>query len=172
MFGSSLKTLVVFALMLLGWVCPGLADVKQGMDAAGRYFDDLQGPDTLESFKARRDLNARQVREAIFQTHRVLRDDPSDLAKAVVERKIKIVRENRFLETELGKGVEILYRKAMEQCLQKQLSACEKNLLEVEMFYPNYKETRDYLNRLKVRDSAKTTSQPVKFVQVSQGDRK
>ncbi|MCB9757469.1 MAG: hypothetical protein H6753_03485 [Candidatus Omnitrophica bacterium] len=150
MFNYCLKVLIVSFITFLGFICPAFAVVRQQMDASAQYFDDLQDQDTLESYKVKHDFNTQRIREKILQTRLKLKRDRSDLAKAVIERKVRIVREREFLVNEFEKGVDRLYQKAVEAFEHKQYLICQKDLAEVEKLLPNYLDTRQYLEKLSV----------------------
>lgn len=150
MFNYCLKVLIVFFVTLLGFICPAFAVVRQQMDASAQYFDDLKEQDTMKSYKIKRDLNTQRIRETIIRTRLKLRSDQSDLAKAVIDRKVVIVREREFLVGEFEKGVDILYQKAVEFYVNKQFLVSQKDFLEVEKLFPDYRDTRYYLEKLSV----------------------
>ena len=148
MFNYCLKVLFVFFVTVLGSICPAFAVVRQQMDASARYFDDLQEQDTLDGYKIKRDLRTQQIREQILKTRLRLGNNRSDLAKAVLERKVMIAREREFLVGEFEKGVASLYQKALEAYAHKQFLVSQKDFMEVEKLFPDYQETRLYLKKL------------------------
>ncbi len=148
MFNYCAKALLVFVITLLSWICPAFAAVRQVMDTSAQYFDDIQPSDTLASLKARRDLNTQRLRQEILQNYPNLKNNETDFAKALIERKIRIARERVFLNRELQKGVEDLYRDAVEKYAQKKFSASQKDFVHIQGLCANYKETRNYLQKL------------------------
>ncbi len=170
MFNYCLKILLVSFITLLGFICPAFAVVRQKMDASAQYFDDLQEQDTLESYKIRRDLNKRRIREKIVETHLKLKHDRSDLAKAVLERKVMIVREREFLVSEFEKGVDTLYQKAVEAYVHKQFLVSQKDFTEVEKLFPSYRDTRQYLEKLSVSHLSVSKSDSESSVKIHRVD--
>jgi hypothetical protein len=170
MFNYCLKMLLVFFITLLGFICPAFAVVRQQMDASAQYFDDLQEQDTSESYKIRRDLNTQRIREKIAETHFKLKHDRSDLAKAVFERKVMIVREREFLLSEFEKGVDTLYQKAVEAYANKQFLVSQRNFTEVEKLFPSYRDTRQYLEKLSVAHRSVSKSERESSVKIHRVD--
>ncbi len=166
MLNYFLKVLLVLFVSLLGFICPVFAKVSKQMQVSAQYFDDLQPQDTIESFKARYDLNTRHLHEQAYQHLPLSRNKQTDLAKAVVKRKVMIIRERQFLNAEFQKGIENLYQNAVVQYTQKQFSASQKGFEEIERLSADYKQTRNYLEKLK----GATFS--LSFSQSTQGGRK
>ncbi len=128
---------------------------------------DLQSQDTFESFKSRRALKNSQLRQQIAQTQPIFSNVKTDLGKAVVDRKVMIARQQEFLTNELHKGVDKLYQKAVKEYDQKKFAASQRDFAEVERLVANFRETRDYLEKLKAFIAAR------KDLQVNvQGDKK
>ncbi len=149
MFSHMLKIFFVccFACVIFSPLALG-ADGEQ-IKISSEALHDLQSQDTLESFKTRRDLKNERLRQQILQAQPMFRNGTTNLAKAVVDRKVMIARQQEFLSDELHKGVDKLYQKAVKEYEQKQFAASQRDFAEVERLIPNFRETRDYLEKLK-----------------------
>ncbi len=161
MLNYFLKILLVSFVSFLGLISPAFAKVSRQIQSSAEYFDDLQLQDTRESFKARRDLNIVHLHEQIFQKQPSLRNMQTDLAKAVVKRKVMIIQEREFLSTEFQKGIENLYQNAVVRYTQKNFSASQKDFEEIERLVGDYKQTRNYLEKLKGMTSGLLPSQNI-----------
>lgn len=166
MLNRSLKFLNVFFVMGLGLVGPVFAGPAVETVSLQQYFVDLQPGDTSESFKARRDLNLKRLREQILQSQPLQKNRQTPLAKAVVDRKIMIIQEREFLDNELYRGVASLYQKAVLKFDQQRFSACQKDFETIETLWPDYKQTRVYLQKLKVMTAS------LSLKENAQGDKK
>ncbi len=98
--------------------------------------------------KEDRDADTRRIFKEVLTEHPEYKEDHTGLADAVMERKIKIVREREFLQTEFDRGVEKLYQKALANYGNKALKASKDDFVEVEKLAPNYKSVRKYLKLL------------------------
>jgi len=97
--------------------------------------------------KEQRGEETRRIRKDILERHPEYKRNPAGLADAVIERKIKIARERRFLKTEFDKGVGKLYDRAVSYYHAKDFNASKKDFEEVEKLSPDYKKTREYLKK-------------------------
>lgn len=130
-------------------VCFSKPALGAGTPQVQANLQDLQSQDTFESFKTRRALKNTQLRQQIVQAQPIFSNVKTDLGKAVVERKVMIARQQEFLADELHKGVDKLYQKAVKEYDQKQFVASQRDFTEVERLIANFRETRDYLEKLK-----------------------
>ena len=142
------KALLVVAISALAPVSTVFAEVKKQIKAAGRYYDDISGEVSFQEIKRQRDAETIRIREEIFTIRPALKSDREDMAKKVLDRKIKIVREKRFLDSEFEEGVDRLYKKGVTRFGSKDYSTCRIDFEEVERLHPGYKDTRDYLKKL------------------------
>lgn len=150
MLNCSLRVFNILFVIGLGLVGPVFAGDRGETVSLREYFVDLQPGDTSESFKARRDLNLKRLREQILKSQPLQKNRQTSLTKAVVDRKIMIIQERQFLDNELYQGVASLYQKAVLKFDQGRFSASQKDFETIETLWPDYKQTRDYLQRLKV----------------------
>ena len=98
--------------------------------------------------KEERDAETRRIFKEILAEHPEYKEDSTGLADAVLERKIELVREREFLQTEFDSGVDKLYEKALTKYQNKSFKESKKDFVEVEKLAPNYKSTRNYLKKL------------------------
>ncbi len=127
----------------------GFAQTSEPINEAIFYQEELKATDTRDTYITRHNNMTESIRREILRTRHDLEKDQSALAQEIIDRKIKIKRENEFLATEFGKGLELLYQKAVTQFKQKQWEESENNFKQIEELFPNYKKTRDYLKQLK-----------------------
>lgn len=148
MLSQIIKILFVFVIGFLGAFSSAFAQSKARMDEAAQYYDDLTGEGSLKDIKSNWKLDTQRLREAILKSHQSLQRDDSDLAKAVVDHKVKIAREREFLSGEFDAGVSDLYQKAVTEYQHKQFIASLSTFEEVESLSPDFKDTRKYLQKL------------------------
>lgn len=134
----------------------------------GTYSNDADEDQKLREFKEQYDADGHRLREQVFKEQPKYRGGPKDLAPAVVERKVKILRQREFLMSEFEKGVDAQYRTAVQLFDSKQYTRSMTAFLGIEKMSPDYKETRNYLKKLKglVKkergSNAKVTAKPQK----------
>ncbi len=143
------KIFLVCCVACFSFSKPALGAGTQQVQMSPQNPHDLQSQDTFESFKTRRALKNTQLRQQIVQTQPIFSNVKTDLGKAVVDRKVMIARQQEFLANELQKGVDKLYQKAVKEYDQKQFAASQRDFTEVERLVANFRETRDYLEKLK-----------------------
>lgn len=148
MFGRGVKTAVVFSITVMAGACPVAAAAKKQTDAVAQYYDDLAGETDLQSLKKKRDAEAQRIRDEIFTIRPALKNDRDDMARKIVERKVRIVRERNFLNEEFEKGVDQVYRNGVAHFDQKDYAASRMDFEEIEKLSPGFKDTRDYLRKL------------------------
>lgn len=148
MLSQIIKISFVFVIGFLGTFSSVFAQSKARMDEAAHYYDDLTGEGSLNDVKTKWKLDIQRLREAILKSHESLQRDDSDLAKAVIDHKVKIAREREFLSGEFDAGVADLYQKAVGEYQQKQFMVSLSTFEEVESLSPDFKDTRKYLQKL------------------------
>lgn len=128
-----------------------------------RYSDDPAEDRALKDFKQGHDDQGQRIREQILKEQPVYRQDHDGLEDAIVERKVKIVRQREFLMTEFEKGVEAQYQTGVRLFNQKEYARSQDSFSGLEKMAPNYKDTRTYLKKLKKlsRSSPRTTAPKV-----------
>lgn len=148
MFGRGVKTCVVFSLTVLSGACPAVAAPKKQMDAAAKQYAELEGQTDFQALKKQRDAEAQRIREEIFAIRPALKSDRDEMAKKIVDRKVRIIRERNFLNSEFEKGVEQIYQNGVARFAQKDYAASRMDFQEIEKLSPGFKDTREYLKKL------------------------
>lgn len=148
MFGRGVKTAVVVSMTVLTGACPAAAAAKKPMDAAAQEYDEIARQTDLQVLKKQRDAEAQRIRDEIFTIRPALKSDRDEMAKKIVDRKIRIVRERNFLNSEFEKGVEQIYQNGVARFAQKDYAASRMDFQEIEKLSPGFKDTREYLKKL------------------------
>jgi hypothetical protein len=167
MYERCVKTLLLVSIAGLAHVNPVFAAVKKQMEAAGKYYDDVLAEGSLGSldeFKKKRDAETKRLRDEIFTIRPALKSERDDMAQRITERKVKIIRERNFLESEFENGVNRIYQQAVDRFLKKDYAASRNDFEDIEQLSPGFKETNTYLKKLEKLDD---TNRKMKSTDIS-----